>query len=81
MKTAAAVLIAGLALAPLAADAQSFRCTGKDGKKYYGSSIPTQCVGQPVEQLNAQGMVVKRFDAQASAAERAKKVADEEDRK
>ena len=35
----------------------------------------------PVEQLNAQGMVTKRFDAAASAAEREKKAADEEERK
>jgi chromosome segregation ATPase len=35
----------------------------------------------PVEQLNGQGMVIKRFDAAASAAEREKKAADEEERK
>ena len=76
-----ALLAASLALLPLAADAQSYRCTGKDGKKYYGQSVPPQCLGMPVEQLNAQGLVVKRFDAAASAAEREKKVAEEEDRK
>jgi len=76
-----ALLAASLALLPLAADAQSYRCTGKDGKKYYGQSVPPQCLGVPVEQLNAQGMVVKRFDAAASAAEREKKTADEEERK
>jgi predicted RNase H-like nuclease (RuvC/YqgF family) len=81
MKTAAALIIAGLALAPLAADAQSYRCTGKDGKKYYGQAMPMECLGLPVEQLNAQGMVIKRFDAQASAGDRAKKEAEEEDRK
>jgi len=81
MKTAATLLIAGLALAPFAAEAQSYRCTGKDGKKYYGQSVPTQCIGMPVEQLNAQGMVTRRFDAQASAAEREKKAAEEEERK
>jgi len=55
----AAVLIA----LPLAANAQStYRCTGNDGKKYYGSAIPMQCVGRPVEQLNAQGLVVRRID-------------------
>jgi predicted RNase H-like nuclease (RuvC/YqgF family) len=81
MKIAAALLIAGLALAPFAAEAQSYRCTGNDGKKYYGQSIPPQCLGLPVEQLNAQGMVIKRYDAQASAADRAKKEAEEEERK
>lgn len=80
-KTAA--LTALLALVPIAAGAQSnsYRCVGKDGKKYYGSTVPTQCLGQPVEQLNSQGMVVKRFDAAASAAEREKKAADDEERK
>src|SRR5258706_6057327 len=76
-----ALLAASLARLPFAADAQSYRCVGKDGKKYYGQSVPMQCLGQPVEQLNAQGMVVKRFDAAASAAEREKKVAEEEERK
>jgi hypothetical protein len=84
----ATALAAGIALAPLAVLAQSgaststsYRCTGKDGKKYYGSTIPQACIGQPVEQLNAQGLVIKRIDAAASAADRAKKEADEEERK
>jgi hypothetical protein len=87
MKIIAAALAAAFALAPLVAQAQqgspssSFRCTGKDGKKYYGSSVPPACLGQPVEQLNAQGMVIKRFDAAASAAEREKKSAEEDERK
>jgi predicted RNase H-like nuclease (RuvC/YqgF family) len=81
MKIAATLLIAGLALAPFAAEAQSYRCTGKDGKKYYGQNVPSQCLGMPVEQLNAQGMVTKRFDAAASAAEREKKAAEEEEQK
>jgi len=77
-----AVLAAFVALLPLAAGAQtSYRCVGKDGKKYYGSAVPPACLGQPVEQLNSQGMVVKRFDAAASAAEREKKAAEEEERK
>ena len=88
MKFAAAALAAGIAIAPLAALAQSgtststsYRCTGSDGKKYYGSTIPRPCIGQPVEQLNAQGMVIKRIDAAASAADREKKAAEEEERK
>jgi len=76
----AALLIAVIAL-PMAAEAQTYRCVGKDGKKYYGATVPVQCLGQPVEQLNSQGLVTKRFDAAASAAEREKKAADEEDRK
>src|SRR6478672_3423669 len=57
------ICAAALAFAPLAADAQSaatFRCQGKDGKKYYGNTIPPQCYGRLVEQINAQGFVVKR---------------------
>lgn len=58
---------AALLAAPLAAQAQqptnyTYRCTSKDGKKYYGSTIPAQCYGRPVEQLNNQGLVVKRID-------------------
>ena len=77
-----AVLAALVALLPLAAGAQStYRCVGKDGKKYYGSAVPPECLGQPVEEMNRQGMVVKRFDAAASAAEREKKAAEAEERK
>ena len=57
-----------LIVASLAALAQStpgqltYRCVGKDGKKYYGSTVPPACFGQPVEQLNTSGMVVKRVN-------------------
>lgn len=85
MKTLPALLIAGGALAtallPTSADAQSYRCVGKDGKKYYGQALPPQCIGQPAELLNPQGMVVRRLDPQASAAERAAKEAEAEERK
>ena len=70
-----------IAALPLAVLAQSYRCVGTDGKKYYGSSVPPQCLGRPVEELNAQGMVMKKFDAAASADERAKKEAEDAERK
>ena len=76
-----AVLAFAIAIVPFAVAAQSYRCAGKDGKKYYGQSIPPQCVRQPIEQLNAQGTVVKRIDAQVSADERAKKDSEEAERK
>ena len=76
-----AALVFAIALLPLAALAQSYRCVGTDGKKYYGSTVPPQCLGQPVEQLDNRGMVVKRFDAQVSADERSKKEAEEAARK
>ena len=75
------LLLTALLALPLAVAAQSYRCVGKDGKKYYGQSLPPQCVGQSVEQLNSAGRVVKKFDAQASADERAKKEAEDADRK
>ena len=74
-------LVLAIAVVPMAAEAQSYRCVGKDGKKYYGQSVPPQCVGLPIEQLNAQGLVVRHIDAQATADERAKKEADDADRK
>ncbi len=70
--TAAALLVA----APLIAQAQSFRCVGKDGKTYYGSTIPTACLGQPIEQLNRQGMVIKRIDPEGDEKARAAKEAE-----
>jgi chromosome segregation ATPase len=87
MHVIATILAAAIAVLPALALAQqggvstSYRCTGKDGKRYYGQSVPPECLGMPVEQLNGQGMVIKRFDAAASAAEREKKAADEEERK
>ena len=76
-----AVLAFSLLALPFAAQAVSYRCVGKDGKKYYGQSVPAECLGQPVEQLNDQGLVVKRIDAAASAAERGKKDAEEAEHK
>ena len=72
----AMLVLAALALAPLAAGAQEFRCVGKDGKKYYGSTIPQQCLGQPVEQLNNQGRVIRRIDPQADQKEKEAEAAD-----
>jgi len=73
----AGLAIFALLVAPLAALAQpqtvTYRCTAKDGKKYYGSTIPRQCMGQPIEQLNARGMVVKRMDAEGDEKARAEK--------
>ena len=70
-------LAAGALIAiPLAVNAQSYRCVGKDGKKYYGQTIPNQCIGQPVEQLDKQGVVVRRIENQ-SAEEKAVKKAEE----
>jgi len=73
----AALMLAAL---PLAAGAQSFRCVGKDGRKYYGQVVPRECIGQPYEQLNRQGLVIKRVepfvkeeDPVAKAAEEKKK--------
>lgn len=69
------IAVAALAL-PQAAEAQSYRCTGKDGKKYYGATIPTQCIGVTVEQLSAQGVVVRRIEGQMTPEERAKREAE-----
>jgi len=58
--------------APLLAQAQGFtyRCTGSDGKKYYGSTIPMQCAGRLVEVLGAGGTVVKRIDPEQEEKDR-----------
>ena len=74
------LIAAALLAAPLAADAQTgsvytYRCTSKDGKKYYGSTIPPQCYGRPVEQLNNQGLVVRRIDPEGDEKAREEKEA------
>jgi hypothetical protein len=68
--------LALLAAAPLVAGAQSFRCVGKDGKKYYGSTIPQQCLGLPVEQLNSAGSVIRRIDPEGDEKARLAKEAE-----
>jgi hypothetical protein len=72
---------AALLIAPLAAQAQSreqytYRCKGTDGKKYYGSTIPQQCLGQPLELINNQGLVVKRIDPEGDEKARLAKEAE-----
>jgi hypothetical protein len=85
--SAAALLFAVCAVAPFGAEAQSYRCVGKDGKKYYGQTIPRQCIGQTVEQLNAQGTVIRRIEhetkeekAARAAAEKKRREAMQQDR-
>ena len=69
-------MLAALIIAPLAAQAQvTYRCTGTDGKRYYGSTIPMQCVGRVIEQLNPQGLVVRRIDPEGEEKEREAKAA------
>lgn len=75
---AAALTTFAFAAMPLAAQAQSFRCVGKDGKKYYGQVIPRACIGQPYEQLNKQGIVIKHFDPAIDNEDPATKAAEEE---
>src|SRR5262249_25971282 len=59
----AAFLAAALALASTGAYAQyTYRCTSADGKKYYGATIPQQCIGQPVEVMSPQGTLIRRLD-------------------
>jgi uncharacterized protein DUF4124 len=69
--------LAALALAPLAADAQSYRCLGKDGRRYYGSVVPAECQGRRVEELNSRGVVVRRIDPEGAEKERLLKQATE----
>jgi hypothetical protein len=86
MKTATpAALFGALMLgAPLAVHAQqnkeqyTYRCVGKDGKKYYGQTIPQACFGQPLELINKQGLVVKRIDPEGEEKARLAKEAEEE---
>ena len=67
-------LAAGALIAiPLAVNAQSYRCVGSDGKKYYGETIPNQCIGQAVEQLDKQGVVIRRIENRSAEDKAAKK--------
>jgi hypothetical protein len=70
-------IAAVLAALPLAGHADTYRCIAKDGKRYYGSLIPAECQGRPVELLNAQGLVVQRIDPEGAEKERLAKEASE----
>ena len=72
------VLGVALALAPLAAHAQGqmfYRCVDKQGKKHYSSTIPRECLGQPIEQLSRHGTVLKRMDPAAEESARQEQAA------
>jgi hypothetical protein len=78
-----ALTAAALLAAPLAAQAQpkeqyTYRCVGNDGKKYYGQTLPQQCLGRPVELINKQGLVVKRIDHEGEEKARIAKEAEAE---
>lgn len=73
-----AILVLAAALAPWAAQSQQIvKCVGKDGKTYVGSTLPPQCAGQAVDQMNKQGQVVKRTEAMLTPEQRAAKEAEE----
>jgi hypothetical protein len=81
----AALASAALMLAPLAAHAQSrsgeqytYRCTGSDGKKYYGQTVPQACLGRPLELINHSGLVVKRIDPEGDEKARIAREAEAE---
>jgi hypothetical protein len=85
MRSHLAVLAAAAVMAaPIAALAQSrsgeytYRCTGNDGKKYYGSTIPNACLGRPLELINKQGLMVKRIDPEGDEKARIAKEAEAE---
>jgi len=81
---------AALMLVPLAAphfahaqpkDQYTYRCTGADGKRHYGQTLPQACLGRPLELINKQGLVVKRIDHEAEEKARLAKEADAEKRR
>jgi Domain of unknown function (DUF4124) len=85
-KNAVAAIVAGAALLATALCAQAqqsatqhtYRCTDKDGKKYYGQTMPQACLGQPLELINKQGLVVKRIDPEGDERARLAKEAEAE---
>ena len=80
--TAIIAAVASLLASPVAhaqpKEQYTYRCTGKDGKKYYGQTIPQACLGQPMELINKQGLVVKRIDPEGDERARLAKEAEAE---
>ena len=75
---AAAALLASLTAHAQQKEQYTYRCTGNDGKKYYGQTIPQSCLGQPLELINKQGIVVKRIDPEGDEKARLAKEAQAE---
>jgi hypothetical protein len=76
---AAALMAAPLVVLAQAKSAEyTYRCVGNDGKKYYGSTIPNACLGQPLELINKQGLLVKRIDPEGDEKARLAKEAEAE---
>lgn len=79
---ARAIFVLFAVLAAWAAQAQTIiKCVGKDGKTYVGSTLPPQCAGQAVNEMNKQGQVVRRTEAALTPEQRAAKEAEERVRK
>ncbi len=57
--------------AVLDAQIRSYRCVGKDGKKYYGATKPAECANVAMEGLSAQGTVLRRYAAPLTPEQRA----------
>lgn len=57
--------------AKIRAEAKSYRCVAKDGRKYYGATRPPQCMDVMTEALSAQGRVIGRIEAPLTAEQRA----------
>jgi len=57
---------------------RSYRCVTKAGRKYYGSTIPPQCAGEPVEALSAQSTVLFRIEPPLTPEQRAAQAAEAE---
>ena len=62
--------------AKIRAEAKSYRCVAKDGRKYYGATRPPQCMDVVTEALSAQGLVIGRIEAPLTAEQRAAREAD-----
>jgi len=70
-------LVPALALFSSTVNAQdTYRCTTAEGKKYYGATIPEQCLGRPIEQLSPSGTVIRRLDPEAEERARQAKEAE-----
>lgn len=61
----------------LRSQVRSYRCVTKEGRKYYGSTVPPQCHGEVIEALSAQGTLLFRIQPPPTAEEKAARAQDE----
>ena len=67
--------------APATGNGKFFCCNDATGRQICGDTLPRECYGRAYRELGQSGQTLREFDAPLTAEQRAKKAAEEEQRK